>query len=329
MKKIKILTLSTMILLSNYCLASDIKLLFVGDVLLHQPQHTQAINRENGHISLWSTLVEEIQKADISYANLEGPIAPGIAGLGRKVKDPGRVFDKNVYTSYPMFNYHDFLADDLKNSGFDIVSTSNNHSLDRSSIGADLTIENLNRVGLNYTGTRHTQNMERSFATRLERNGLVFSYIACTESTNGIPDRNKQVLICNQDTLDLVQKEKSLVDIVVVTPHWGDEYQTQPAQRQKHFAKKLADSGADIIVGSHPHVPQPMEYITSIDGRNVPVLYSLGNFVSNQFHRVQTQNEYMAIVTVAKNGNVIQNTMELKKMKMKKQNGYEVIFENW
>lgn len=303
----------------------------VGDVLLHQPQHQQALRDDNGHVSLWEDIVPIIQSADIAYANLEGPIAPGTAGLGRIVSDPGRVFDKHVYTSYPMFNYHDFLADDLKRSGFDVVSTANNHALDRGSRGADLTIDHLARVGLGFTGTRSTRYPTASFAARLKINGWTVSFVSCAEHTNGIADPHQQVLPCNQEALSVVREEAldPLVDVVIATPHWGDEYQSLPNARQKHFAQLLANAGASAIVGAHPHVPQPAAQITSAMGRTVPVVYSLGNFVSNQFHRQATQNEYLAWLEFYKTPQGIQSILTLKKMKMTKGAKYKVVFSEW
>lgn len=303
----------------------------VGDVLLHQPQHQQALRADNGHISLWENILPVIQSADLAYANLEGPIAPGTAGLGRVVKDPGRVFDKHVYTSYPMFNYHDFLADDLKNSGFDVVSTANNHSLDRGSRGANATIEHLARVGLGFSGTRSTHYPNASFAARLRVNGWTVSFVACAEHTNGIVDTQKQVLPCNQQAVEIVRQEAldPLVDVVIATPHWGDEYQSLPNARQKQFAQELANAGARAIVGAHPHVPQPSAEITSLDGRRVPVVYSLGNFVSNQFHRQATQNEYLAWLEFYKTPQGVQSSLTLKKMKMTKGSSYKVVFSEW
>lgn len=272
----------------------QLNLLFVGDVLLHQPQHQQALRHPQGHQSLWSSLLFDIQQADIAYANLEGPIAPGLLSTGKEVADPGCVFDKRVYSSYPLFNYHDFLADDLKDSGFDVVSTANNHALDRSGQGVDKTIEQLERVGLGFSGTR-PQGQNRSWATRVIAQGWTVSFIACTEHTNGMPDPHRQVLKCNEEALKVIEQEKedATVDVVVVTPHWGEEYQPHPHSGQKNLARKMIQSGADVIVGSHPHVVQTVEWI-----ENVPVVYSLGNFVSNQFHRQATQEELMVKITV-------------------------------
>src|SRR5690606_29929564 len=104
--------------------------------------------------SLWKGVKDLLQKADITYANLEGPTASGTNAYGRNVTDPGLRFDNVVYTSYPMFNYHPTLLDDLIASGVDVVSTSNNHSFDRRSLGADRTTDALEQRGIAFTGTR-------------------------------------------------------------------------------------------------------------------------------------------------------------------------------
>lgn len=304
--------------------AQPLTVVMVGDVLLHQPQHVQALRDPEGHVGLWSSLVPLVEQADIAYANLEGPIAPGTVGLGREVQDPGAVFDKRVYTSYPMFNYHAFLADDLKRSGFDVVSTANNHALDRGSRGIELTQENLQRVGLAWTGTRSITHP--SWAARVRVRNWVVSFVACTEHTNGIADSKKQVLPCTQEALDVVGHEKAdpAVDVVIVTPHWGDEYQRQPNARQQRFAQQLADAGATAIVGSHPHVTQPAVALRAIDGRAVPVVYSLGNFVSNQFHRQATQEETLAVLVFDKTAHGTTVSVETIPLRMTKGGKYEV-----
>ena len=304
-------------------------LLFVGDVLLHQPQHVQALRHPQGHQSLWPALQSRIEAADVAYANLEGPIAPGTAGLGRAVTDPGLVFDKYVYTSYPMFNYHRHLADDLKSTGFDVVSTANNHSLDRGAIGVDRTIEQLNRAGLAFTGTRTTaqaSNNHPAWSTRLSTKGWTISYVACAQHTNGIADSRRQVLSCGPEVLDIIKREKQdpNVDLVVVTPHWGDEYQPRPNAYQKQTAQKMVDAGADAIIGSHPHVIQPVTWMYRGEQR-IPVAYSLGNFVSNQFHRQDTQKELLVELSVVPNPSSFSIYMETVGLRMTRGGSYQVV----
>ncbi len=258
----------------------------VGDILLHSPLQKKAVQESDFKV-LWQDFIPFFEQVDIAYANLEGPTAYGVNKQGRDTDDPGHVFDDNVYSSYPMFNYHPSLVDDLIGSGIDVVSTANNHSLDRRSLGIIRTIEKLEEVGLPFSGTRKTADEDREWFTITEQGSLSVLWIACTYSTNGIPDSKKQVLNCfkeqDRKTIkNIITEQKNLVDAVIVTPHWGVEYQTHPNQRQQLFAKEMLDAGALAIIGNHPHVVQPMEKYITRDNRETFILYSLGNFVSNQ-----------------------------------------------
>lgn len=262
----------------------------VGDVLLHGSLQRRAARAKDFTV-LWKKFNPYFQSADIAYANLEGPTARGITAKGKVVRDPGHVFDKKVYTSYPMFNYHESLLGDLVRSGMDILSTSNNHSLDRFSIGANRTIDAIEREGndLGFTGTRRSNETEndRPWQTIVDRNGIRTAWIACTYGTNGIADKKNQVLHCfkkshRQRINEIIAEIKDTVDAVIVTPHWGKEYKHKPSPRQVKFAREVLDSGATAVVGSHPHVLQPLEKYTTADGRETSIIYSLGNFVSGQ-----------------------------------------------
>jgi hypothetical protein len=255
----------------------------VGDVLLHSPLQIQAYAQ--GFASLWSGVNKLVSRADLSYANLEGPTAEGVLASGREARDPGLRFDNAVYSSYPMFNYHPSLVNALVDLGVDVVSTANNHALDRRGLGADKTIGALRGGGLPFSGTRARDNMTAPWSTVTEKDGVKVGWIACSFSTNGIPDPEHQVLNCFEDTAQLLQEVKTLktkVDAVIVTPHWGAEYVYQPNAQQKKLARQVLDAGALAIFGSHPHVVEPWEKYTTQDGRETFVIYSLGNFVSGQ-----------------------------------------------
>jgi Bacterial capsule synthesis protein PGA_cap len=258
----------------------------VGDVLLHGPLQKQSYASPEGFSSLWKNVQPFFANADLSYANLEGPCADGHTTSGR-AQDPGKVFDGRVYSSYPQFNYHPSLIPALKGAGVDVVSTANNHALDRRGRGADRTIENLNGHGLPYTGTRSSANPDAPWYAITEAKGVRIAWLACTFSTNGIPDPKNQVLSCYEDKTTLLSTIKSLsqspeVDAVIVTPHWGVEYQHIPSAPEKKLAHDMLDAGATAVLGGHPHVVQPWEKYTTADGREGFVIYSLGNFVSGQ-----------------------------------------------
>jgi hypothetical protein len=279
---------------STACDSRDSVILsFVGDVLLHEPLLRQGFSEPSGFRSLWRDIEEAITgpEIDISYANLEGPIAPGVTRSGQVQRQFRQEYDGEVFSDFPLFNYPSRLADDLKDSGFDIVSTSNNHSLDRSAIGADLTIRELDRVGLPFTGTRESVGATRPWHRIVTSKGLRIAYVGCAEMTNGVPNRRSQVLHCfsrgGQLSGELSRELQTLradssVDLIVVTPHWGEEYEHSPRAHQVMGARRMVDAGADVVVGAHPHVVQPWQKLTAADGREALVLYSLGNFVSGQ-----------------------------------------------
>jgi len=270
----------------------------VGDILLHGRLQEQAFRESDRHHSLWSGVEDLLEMADITYANLEGPAAAGVDKGGLDRTDPGMVLDGRVYSSYPQFNYHPSLVQSLVESGIDVVSTANNHSLDRLSLGVDRTLDALDEAGLPYTGTRRRSSSDRWY-TITEVQGIRLAWLACTYSTNYIEDQGwlrserpflrDQVLYCFDEEDEVVGHVRDLaarsdVDAVIVTPHWGDEYQANPNDEQVRLAHRLANAGATAIIGSHPHVTQPWERFVTDDGRETFVLYSLGNFVSGQSH---------------------------------------------
>lgn len=289
--------------------SSTLTLVAVGDVLLHEPLHRQMLTSPEGAQSLWSEVIPWIHQADLAYANLEGPIAPGTLVGGRPFPDPGSVFDRRVYTSYPAFNYHARLAQDLKRSGFDVVSTANNHALDRGARGADLTLEALNQTGLAHMGTRRQAETSEAagagWVTVSSKAGWRVAWMACSFSTNGIPDRYHQVLNCFSDrvrVLDLVRHWAHTpgIDAVVVTPHVGVEYETRPRPEVVRLDEDLIDAGALIVLGSHPHVLQPWTQYRAKDGRMGLIVYSLGNFVSGQFQREATRSSALIWVQLTR-----------------------------
>lgn len=257
--------------------ASSVHIIAVGDVLLHSPLQQKGIAQ--GFNSLWLPIIPLLEKADILYANLEGPTAEMIDRRGNVTDSSNQ-----AYTSYPMFNYPPTLIEALKTSGFDVVSTANNHALDRFGIGIDKTIAALLANDLSFTGTRR-QNSQDPWHAETKIHDLSIAWLACTQDTNGIFDKHRQVLHCSRDkqqVLTLVSELAKNHDAVIVTPHWGVEFQNQPNKSQRQLAKELAEAGALAILGSHPHCVQPFAWLTTSTGKKVFVVYSLGNFISNQ-----------------------------------------------
>lgn len=258
----------------------------VGDLLLHHELQIQATTAEQRFRVLWAGVDDLLQAADVTYGNLEVPLAAGVLRSGAETTDPGLVFDRKVYTSYPRFNVNPLLAEDLRLSGFDVVSTANNHALDRGPLGADRTLAALDAAKLKHTGTR-ARGESGPWHAVTEAKGLRIAWLACTMHTNMIEDPDGQVLRCFDDPEAVAGEVRRLaaapeVDAVIVTPHWGKEYEPRPHKQQRQFARRWAEAGATAIVGNHPHVLQPWEKLTTADGREVLVAYSLGNFVSHQ-----------------------------------------------
>ena len=280
-------------------------LVAVGDVLIHEPLHRQGLRDPQGFASLWAPVTPWIESADLAYANLEGPIAPGLRAGGQPDTDPGKVFDGKVYTSYPAFNYHAELAQALVNSGFDVVSTANNHALDRGARGQDATLAALDAVGLAHVGSRRSDQTGLPPAVRVTRSGWTVAWVACAFGTNGIPDRAAQVANCYTDRAALLAQVRAetndpTVDAVIVTPHVGIEYEDRPRAEVIQLDRDFIEAGALAVLGAHPHVTQPWTVHTAADGHTGLIVYSLGNFVSGQFQRVPTRASVLVSLTLAK-----------------------------
>lgn len=263
----------------------------VGDVLLHDTYQKWAAEQPLGYYGSFAPVREFIQAADIAVANLEGPTAAGIAPNGKPVPPPAVRYDGVVYRGYPMFNYHPSLVANLKRLGIAVLQTANNHALDRQELGVNRTIEAIEAEGLLYTGTRHSRQTAAPWFAKKSviKDGRIYSvaFVACTYGTNGMPDNAHQVMQCfeqREELLSIIRQLHSQQDThaVIVLPHWGSEYHSLPDPRQTGLAKEMIEAGATAILGTHPHVVQPMERITSQDGREGVVLYSMGNFVSHQ-----------------------------------------------
>lgn len=266
----------------------DIRIVGVGDLLMHDRLQIQASQHKLGYKSLWSSLIPIFKEADIAYANFEGTTAEGVSRGGKVQQDPGFVFDKEVYSGYPAFNYHKSLVADIVESGFDVVSSANNHSFDRESIGVDKTIEEFRKEGLLYTGTKTKAfGADEKWYTITEAKGRRIAWLACTYETNGRRDKLNQVLRCF-DQKEIVLKiikdlsSDSSIDAVIATPHWGTEYALQHNAQQTKLGREMLEAGAVAVIGTHPHVVQPWEKYTTKSGREGFIVYSTGNFIAGQ-----------------------------------------------
>lgn len=250
--------------------AEDITLVAVGDILMHNTQ-IWAGEQKDGSYNFNScfTPVESLIKAgDYASTDFEAPMAGPDSG----------------YTGYPLFNSPDAIAGAFKNAGFDLVVTANNHILDRGDQGALRTLEVLQKSSLDTTGCFASSAAQNHPLIKNIR-GVKVGYLAYTYGTNGTSppqDAPYLVNILNPDkVLADIGKLRPQVDILVLVLHWGEEYRQQPTGQQEELAQKFLAAGADVILGSHPHVIEPMR-ILNIAGKNKFVIYSLGNFLSAQ-----------------------------------------------
>jgi poly-gamma-glutamate synthesis protein (capsule biosynthesis protein) len=240
----------------------------VGDLLMHQDVKRAAREAEGGFPSLWGDLKPLFRSADLVFGNLETPIAPTTGG-------PGRPF---------VFNAPAELPEALKASGFSVLATANNHAYDQGPKGVVETLERLEAVGLVSVGSGRDRAQAESLRI-LERKGIRVAFLGFTDLFNINLNREGKGPwvrpLKDEDALESVRAARALADLVVVSIHWGVEYEHRPRPRQREMAAKLIGAGADLIIGHHPHVLQPLEWIES-EGRKGAVAFSLGNFISNQ-----------------------------------------------
>lgn len=253
-------------------LPDTLRLLFVGDVMVHSTQYNAA-RYEGGDSTynfypVFQYIEEYISSADLSFANLEVP------------------FGGKPYSGYPMFSSPPEIADDLKKIGFDILFTANNHVADRGKKGLEGTIDHLSAIGLKHLGSyKDSLARSRQYPMQIEKNNIKLSILNYTYGTNGMPVY-KPNLVNVTDTIqvlaDLQKAKAQNPDFIVTCMHWGEEYHQKESENQRKLAHFLAENGTDLIIGAHPHVIQPFDHIVTQQGDSVPVIYSLGNFVSNQ-----------------------------------------------
>ncbi|MBG9550511.1 CapA family protein [Cytobacillus firmus] len=215
-------------------------------------------------------------------------------------------------SSYPMFNSPQEVGNALIDAGVDIVSTANNHSLDKGVKGLGASLDYMDQIGLPHVGTSRTPSEQQTLKI-LGKNGIKVAYLSYTYGTNGIPVPSGKDYLVNLIDETAMKKEikraKDGADVVVMSMHWGDEYQLQPTEEQKRLAETLVNEGVDIIFGHHPHVLQPMEWIDRKDGGRSLVVYSLGNFLSGQ---MRDYKDIGGLATVEVTKYIDQNGVDIK-----------------
>lgn len=249
-------------------------LLFAGDLMQHQAQ-IDAARQTNGtydYSDCFRLVKDEISRADIAIGNLE-------VTLGGK-----------PYAGYPAFSAPDEYLTAIKDAGFDVLLAANNHCLDRRRKGLERTLLMLDSLHIPHTGTYiNKEERDHHSPLLLEQNGFRIALLNYTYGTNGIPVSAPNV-VNYIDTLIIAQDIKAAQalhpDALIACLHWGAEYQSLPNKAQTSLADWLIEQGVTHVIGSHPHVVQPMELRTdSLTGQQHAVVYSLGNFISNMSAR--------------------------------------------
>lgn len=273
----------------------DIRLIMVGDILAHEGVYNSGKYPDGtyNYDHLFAQVKDDIQAADIAIVNQEvvlGGVELGLSG-------------------YPCFNSPTELGDALVTAGFNVVLHATNHALDKGATGLDRTMAywRENHPDIAVLGIHETQeDYDNNNVYIHEQDGVRIAILNYTYGTNGIPlpaGREYMVNLLTEENKDKITKDITYArensDFVIVCPHWGTEYVYQPDSWQQYWTSFFAEQNVDLVLGTHPHVIEPVERIMRADGRPMLVYYSLGNFVSNQ-DRIPRMLGAMAKVTITK-----------------------------
>jgi len=267
-----------------------ISLLFIGDIMGHDEQIWSAENREThafNYDDVFRYIKPVITEADIAIANFEVTLAGP------------------PYMGYPQFSSPADLAVACKDAGIDYLVTANNHAADRGKKGIISTINKLDSIEIPHTGTFLNSTSHDSLTPlMIHRNGASIALLNYTYSTNGI--KVPEPVIVNMLDKELINNDvnkakNKKADIIILFLHWGTEYDTIPSKSQTDLAEYFQSLGVDMVIGSHPHVLQKMiRTKNTTTGKEDVVVYSLGNFISNQ-RKPKTDGGSMVRIELTKN----------------------------
>lgn len=252
---------------------TKIKAKFFGDTMAHIGQLQYALAYGGGEYDFsnqFSYIKDYVKDSDLAITNYE------------TTSDPNK-----QYSGYPAFNTPASYLKNIKEAGFDVVTTANNHALDTDEEGVQTTIEAIKEAGLDFVGTKSKDSDKILYK---EINGIKVAILAYTYGANGkedLLDVRYEVSSLNylkEENVksDIEEAKKNSCDFIIVYPHWGIEYESYPTDETIKLAHKMVDWGADLVIGNHPHVVQPVEVYKSEDGREGIIAYALGNFISKQ-----------------------------------------------
>jgi poly-gamma-glutamate capsule biosynthesis protein CapA/YwtB (metallophosphatase superfamily) len=248
-----------------------LSLLFLGDIMQHDSQISDAydrVSKKYDYDPCFQFVKPYFESVDLALGNLE------------------LTLNGPPYKGYPQFSAPDELALTLKNSGVDVLVTANNHCVDTGSKGLERTVMMLDSLDIPHTGTFVDEvDKLNNHPLMIAKNGFNLALLNYTFSTNGLPVA-KPNIVNMIDTasirMDLIKAKSTHADAIIVFTHWGIEYQSLPSKWQKDVTEFCFKYGAQLVIGAHPHVLQPMEWRKE---KNQLIAYSLGNFVSGQRKR--------------------------------------------
>ncbi|MDR2956321.1 MAG: CapA family protein [Prevotella sp.] len=279
-----------LLFISCFCLAQErkVSLLFAGDAMQHKDQLNVAKTSDGyDYSSYFGYVEEEVKQADIAVVNLE-------------VTLPGE-----NYTGYPRFGSPDEFAVSLKEAGFDVFLTANNHILDKGKRGLERTVRVLDSLKVKHTGV-FVDSLKRDlyYPLMMIKNGIRIAMLNYTYDTNGYTPAAPNIVnyIDKKQMLKDIQSAKQMrADIIIANIHWGVEYVLKHNKEQKEIADFLINNGVRLVIGGHPHVVQPIDIQKdSCDIKNI-VVYSMGNYISNM-KPVNTRGGMMVKIDISKNG---------------------------
>lgn len=270
-----------------------ISLCILGDVMMHTKQIETAHRGDSTYdfSTYFSLLKDKIREADVAIGNMEFTLAG------------------EPYTGYPAFSAPDCFADYLADCGFDIFLAANNHILDKGSKGMKRTLDIYSTMEskgrIRYAGMADNEEDAHSRQPLyILRNGVRIAILNFTYGTNVGASAHwpKVFRLTDKESMKAALENTAEADFTLVLPHWGNEYQLIHSKAQEEMAGWLAENGADMIIGAHPHVIQDCQTMVTSDGRQVEVAYSLGNAVSNMSAE-NTQLELMATIRIVRHCN--------------------------
>ena len=238
-------------------------LIAVGDVLIHESVYLDAAKGDGTYDfhHMFTDIASIIKKYDLRYCNMESTIGGSALGI----------------SGYPSFNSPDEIGDELVNVGFNMISLANNHALDRGEDAVLYSNEFWKSKNVITAGAYSSYN-EQDEAKVYEKNGIKYAFLSYTTSSNSKVYKSYLInMYSDERAANDINAVKDKVDVIIVAMHWGSEYTKDPTYEEVRIAEYLSGLGVNLIIGAHPHVVQPVRYVG-----DTLVIYSLGNFISNQ-----------------------------------------------